>query len=471
MNNLTTSIKFAEVMIETWARRRFVLRFVLLISSALIVAVSPGQAQISASAQKTITLEELQQMALQDNPTFAQSAANIQAAEGRKKQSGLYPNPTVGYQGEQIRGGSFHGGEQGFFVQQDIVLGGKLGLNRKIFDQELKQAETEAEEQKLRVVTNVRMVYIQALAAQQTLELRQNLGKLADDAVETSHQLANVGQADAPDVLESEVEAQQAQLAVTMAEQNQQRVWKALAAVVGNARLPLMKLEGKLEDTPPVNADELVEKIVNESPAVRIAEISVKRAEAALAREKRETIPDLQLRGGMQQNGELLSQPSGRPVGLQGFADVGVRIPIFNRNQGNIATAKADAERAKREVERVKLVMRERAATVVQNYTFSQSAVDRYKNQMIPRAQKAYELYTKKYQNMAAAYPQVLISQRTLMQLEVSYVNALESFATSSLSLQSYLLTDGLEAPAQPEGIDQPVREVNLPMQSAASPQ
>src|SRR5256885_12386504 len=194
-----------------------------------------------------------------------------------------------------------------------------------IFDQELKQAETEAEEQKMRVVTNVRMSYIQALAAQQMLELRHNLSKLADEAVETSHQLANVGQADAPDVLESEVEAQQAQLAVTMAEQNQQRVWKALAAVVGNPRLPLTKLEGKLEDTPPVNADELVEKIVNESPAVRIAELGVKRTEAALARAKREPIPDLQLRGGMQQNGELLSEPNGRPVGLQGFAEVGVR--------------------------------------------------------------------------------------------------------------------------------------------------
>jgi cobalt-zinc-cadmium efflux system outer membrane protein len=437
----------------------------------LFVVAWPGRAQTPASEQKTITLEELQQMALQNNPTFAQSAANIQAAEGRKKQSGLYPNPTVGYQGEQIRGGSFRGGEQGFFVQQDIVLGGKLGLNRKIFDQELKQAETEAEEQKLRVVTNVRMSYIQALAAQQTLELRQNLSKLAGDAVETSHQLANVGQADAPDVLESEVEAQQAQLAVTMAEQNQQRVWKVLAAVVGNPRLPLMKLEGKLEDTPPVNADELMEKIVNDSPTVRIAELGVKRAEAALAREKREPIPDLQLRGGMEQNLELLSGPNGRSVGLQGFADVGVRIPIFNRNQGNIAMAKADAERAKREVERVKLVLRERAASVVQNYTFSQTAVDRYKNQMIPRAQKAYELYSKKYQEMAAAYPQVLIAQRTLMQLEVSYLTALESFATSSLSLQSYLLTDGLEAPSQPGGIDKPVREINIPLQMGASPQ
>ena len=286
----------------------------------------------------------------------------------------------------------------------------------------------------MRVVTNVRMSFIQALAAQQTLELRQSLSKLAHDAVQTSRQLANVGQADAPDVLEAEVEAQQAELAVTMAEQNQQRIWKALSAVVGNPRLPLMRLEGKLEDTPPVNADELVEKIVNESPAVRIAELGVKRAEATLARARRESIPDLQIRAGMQQNGELLSEPNGKPVGLQGFADVGVRIPIFNRNQGNIVTAKADLERAEREVERVKLVLRERAASVVRNYAFSQTAVDLYKNQMIPRAQKAYEMYAKKYREMASAYPQVLIAQRTLMQLEVSYITALEIFATSSVS-------------------------------------
>jgi len=240
---------------------------------------------------------------------------------------------------------------------------------------------------------------------------------------------------------------------------------------VGNPRLPVMKLEGNLENTPSINADELVEKIVNESPAVKIAELGVKRADAALAWEKRQPIPDLQLRGGMEQNGELLSEPRGRAVGLQSFANVEVTIPLFNRNQGNIATAKAEAERARREVERVKLVLRERAASVVQTYTFSQTAADRYKNQMIPRAQKAYEMYSKKYQAMAAAYPQVLIAQRTLMQLEVSYINALESFATSSLSLQSYLLTDGLEAPAQPGGIDRPVREVNLPFQMSASPQ
>jgi len=444
--------------------------WIICLAGILFVASSLLQAQAADQTQKIITLEELEQMALQNNPTLAQSAANIRAAEGRRKQSGLYPNPTVGYQGEEIRGGSFRGGEQGFFVQQDIVISGKLGLNRKIFEQEKKQAETEAGEQKLRVLTNVRMSYIQALAAQQTLELRQSLSKLAQDAVETSHQLANVGQADAPDVLESEVEAQQADLAVTMAEQNQQRVWKELAVVVGNPRLPLTRLKGNLEETTPVNPDDLVENIVNESPVVRIADFGVKRAEAALARAKREPIPDLQFRGGMQQNREL-SETSGQPVGLQGFAEVGVQIPIFNRNQGNIAASKADLERAQREVERVKLVLRERAARVVQNYTFSQTAVERYKNQMIPRAQKAYDMYMNKYHDMAAAYPQVLIAQRTLMQLDVSYVNALESFATSSLELQSFLLMDGLEAPSQPGGTDQPVREVNVPFQMSTSSQ
>jgi cobalt-zinc-cadmium efflux system outer membrane protein len=449
-------------------------RFLLAVCSFLLFANTTVRAQTQTPtgataadpSQKTISLEELQQMALQNNPTFAQAAANIRAAEGRKQQSGLYPNPTVGYQGEQIRGGSFRGGEQGFFVQQNIVMAGKLGMNRNIFEQEKKQAETEADEQKLRVITNVKMSYIQALAAQQTLDLRRDLSKLTQDAVETSRQLANVGQADAPDVLEAEVEAQQADLAVTMAEQNQQRAWKELAAVVGNAKLPLLRLEGSLEDTPAIDADGLVEKIVNDSPAVKIAELGVKKAEASLARAKRETIPDLQLRAGMEQNRELLDT-TGQPTGLQAFADVGVQIPIFNRNQGNIAASKADVERAQREVERVKLSLRERAASVVQSYAYSQTAAARYRSEMIPRAQKAYEMYAKKYQEMAAAYPQVLIAQRTLMQLQVSYVNALESFATNSVALQSYLLTDGLEAPSQPGEIDRPVREMNVPLQSS----
>jgi cobalt-zinc-cadmium efflux system outer membrane protein len=422
----------------------------------------PAPAREQASTPTGLTLAELEQMAVSNNPTLAQAAAEIRAATGRKLQSGLYPNPTVGYQGEQIRGGSQGGGEQGFFVSQDIVLGGKLGLNRRVFDQEKKQAEAEAEEQRLRVINGVRMFYYQALGAQEMLDLRHKLSKLAEDAVQTSRQLGNVGQADQPDVLQAEVEGEQAELAVVAAEQNQLRAWRALAATVGKPQMPLTHLAGNLEDLPENSPDQWLQAIVQESPAVKIAELGVLKAEASLARAKREPIPDLQLRGGLQQNREL-DATTNRPIGLQGFAEVGVQIPIFNRNQGNVQASRADVERAQREVQRIQLVLRERAAALLQNYVTSRSTVEKYRNRMIPRAQKAYDLYVKSYGGMAAAYPQVLISQRTLFQLQTDYITALENLWGNSIALKGFLLTDGLEAPSRAGEMDQPVRELNVP--------
>jgi cobalt-zinc-cadmium efflux system outer membrane protein len=422
----------------------------------------PTPPQEQASTPTGLTLGELEQMALSNNPTLAQAAAEIRAATGRKLQSGLYPNPTVGYQGEQIRGGSQGGGEQGFFVSQDIVLGGKLGLNRRVLEQETKQAEAEAEEQRLRVVNGVRMFYYQALAAQEMVDLRHKLSKLAEDAVQTSHQLGNVGQADQPDVLQAEVEGEQAELAVVAAEQNQVRAWRALAATIGKPQMPLTHLAGSLEDLPEDSPDQWLQAILQESPAVKIAALGVVKAEASLARAKREPIPDLQLRGGLQQNREL-DATTNRPIGLQGFAEVGIQIPIFNRNQGNVQASRAGVERAQREVQRVQLVLRERAATLLQNYVTSRSTVERYRNHMIPRARKAYELYLKSYSGMAAAYPQVLISQRTLFQLQTDYIAALENLWGNSIALKGFLLTDGLEAPSRAGEMDQPVRELNVP--------
>jgi len=423
-------------------------------------ATTPPQEK--TSAQTGLTLSDLEQMALTGNPTLAQATAEIRAATGRKLQSGLYPNPTVGYQGEQIRGGAQGGGEQGFFVSQDIVLGGKLGLNRQVFEQEKKQAEAEGEEQRLRVTNSVRLFYYQALAAQEMVDLRRKLSQLAEDAVKTSHQLGNVGQADQPDVLQAEVEGEQAGLAVVAAEQKQLRVWRALVATVGQPELPLTLLAGSLYELPDDNPEQWLQAILQDSPAVKIAQLGVLRADASLARAKREAIPDLQLRGGLQQNREL-EATTNRPIGLQGFAEVGVQIPIFNRNQGNVQASRADVERAQREVQRIQLVLRERAAVLIQNYVTSRATVEKYQNRMIPRAQKAYDLYVKSYGAMAAAYPQVLISQRTLFQLQSDYVAALETLWGNSIALRGFLLTDGLEAPSRPGGMDQPVRELNVP--------
>jgi cobalt-zinc-cadmium efflux system outer membrane protein len=240
-------------------------------------------------------------------------------------------------------------------------------------------------------------------------------------------------------------------------------MWKSLAAVAGKPDLSFSQLDGNLEDLPNVDTDEWLQKLLTDSPAVKIAELGVARAEAQASRARREPIPDLQLRGGIEQNRELM-ESSNRPVGLQGFAEIGIRIPLFNRNQGNIQAAKAEVERAQLETKRVQLLLRQRLASTVQSYLTAKLTVERYRNQMIPRAARAYKLYLAKYNSMTASYPQVLIAQRTLFQLRTDYIMALETLWLNSIALKAFMLTDGLEAPTSPTEMDRPIRETNLPM-------
>src|SRR5437773_11442099 len=291
------------------------------------------------------TLEQAEKIAGEANPTLRQTEAEIRASKARLQQSGLYPNPTVAYTGDEIRGGSVGGGKQGFFVQQTMVTGGKLGLSRGVFGKDVKLAELEGEEQKMRVQSAVKMAFLRVLAAQELLYARRDMSMIAQDAVETRRRLLNTGQADETEVLEAEVESQRMRMTARMQENTLRDEWRSLTAVIGQPDLPLTTVGGDLEKGwPEANEEEAMEAIAKESPAVRIADAAEARAQAVLARAKRESIPDIQLRGGMEYNNELLgSAPIAK--GWEGIAEVAVQIPLFNRNQGNVSAARADLDR------------------------------------------------------------------------------------------------------------------------------
>ena len=415
------------------------------------VALAPREsAAIAQAAQSAaMKLEDLEKMALENNPTLAQAEANRRAAEGLAKQAGLYPNPTTGYYGDEIRGGHSGGGKQGGFVSQTIVLGGKLPAARRVAQLQSNEVETSVRIQRLRVLTSVRLSFYQVLAAQRLVEVRQSLVKLAADATQTSLQLSNVGQADRPDILQAEVEQQQVMVGLRIAEQNLLASWRVLAAVVGKPGLSLTHLEGDLDAIPEVTYEESLATMLRESPEVKLAEQAVERAEASLVQARKAPIPDLQVTGILVQNFEPL-EPTLRPTGMQGGAQIGVQLPIFNRNQGNITAARGEIESARQALLRIKLQLQRELAGMFRDYTAAAAIVQQYKTEMLPRAEQAYRLYRANYQKMAGAYPQVLISQRTLFQLEAEYVQALENAWHSALAIRGFGLIDGLAEPVNP---------------------
>lgn len=398
-----------------------------------------------------LRLEDLESMAMQRNPTLAQAEASIRAAEGRRRQAGMFPNPIAGYFLEEFAFRSpGESAEQGVFIEQTIPLGGKLSKARRVFALEKDQAVILAEAQRLRVTNSIRVLYYETLGTQRLVELRDDLSQLAREAVDITKELYNVGQADRPDQLEIEIEAERSEIDFLRAQNDWHRSWQPLAAMVGNPGLTPARLAGNPEEElASLNDAQLLDTLLSQSPELKVAQAGVERSRAMLARARAERIPDLFLRGGLGYNyerfGPMSPSLAGRRKGPEGRLEVGVSVPIFNRNQGGIAAAESEMAIAEGDLQRLQLVLRSRFASGFREYRNAHQMVERYRTQVVPRARQAYQMYLSSFRQMAAAYPQVLIAQRTLFQVEVEYARAVVLLQQSAVGLRGFLLEGGLD--------------------------
>jgi cobalt-zinc-cadmium efflux system outer membrane protein len=417
-----------------------------LVMTALLALTASGIA-MEAQAQVTLTLADLEQRALAQHPAIAQAAAQVDAAKGRAAQAGMLPNPTVGYVGDEISGGAVNrGGEHGFFVEQTIPLGGKLARGRDVFAREADTAQAATDTERQRVLTAVRRAYRAALIADRRVAVRDQLARLATEAVRTAGQLFNTGVADKPDTLAAEIEAQRAQLALVDAQNMRRRVLRELGLLVGDPALaprassapPAFTLAGSADEPLPAIAEEaMLAQTLTDSPEIEAARRDTRRADAALGQARREAAPDLVLRAGPRYNRELLERES-KPVGWEGSFEVGITLPLFNRNQGGIAAAGAEVARSKAAVRQTELTAAARVADAFAEYDTARRTVDIYQREILPRASEAYALYRRSYEQMAAAYPQVLMAQRTLFQSQDQYLDALDRAWEAAITLQGF---------------------------------
>jgi cobalt-zinc-cadmium efflux system outer membrane protein len=421
----------------------------LALLAALILIGGPAQAQTPGPTAPAMTLEQLEQLALQNNPTSTSAAAGIDAARGRTRQAGALPNPVIGYSGEEIKTGDLdRRGEHGFFVEQTIPLGGKLRLSQNVFQKTIEQAEAVRDLQRLRILSSVRQAYYSVLLIERRIEVQERLAALASEAVGVTAQLFNVGAADRPDYLEIEVESRRLQLRLNRSRNERFALRAQLAALTGVREVADRPLAGTIDAAiPNLEREQVVRTLLEQSPELRAARADLERTRAVTARARRETFPDLFLRGGSAYNRER-GEETGRPIGWEGTLEAGVSVPLFNRNAGGIAAARADETRAQAEVTRLELALQSRAASQFADYLTALRDAEAYRSEILPRAEEAYRLYLSRYREMAAAYPQVLVAQRTFFEMSTEYLESLSEAWRAALQLQGFLAGDGLDAPA-----------------------
>ena len=418
---------------------------------SFVVMTASAYAQTPTAAAVPLTLADLEQLALQNNPTRVGAQATLDAAMGRARQAGAWPNPLLGYSGDQLtRTGLDPWGQHGFFVDQTIPLWGKLRLSRDVFVQTAERAQAGVDLQRQRIVSSVRVLFYATLMAERRVQVNEGLVTIGSDAVGVTAQLFNVGAADRPDFLEMEIEAARVQVSLNEARNDVFALRQELAAEVGSADVAGRPLVGSIDQSiPELERESVIRALVEESPQMRAARAEIARARAVTARAKREPYPDLFLRGGAGYNREL-GGLSGQPIGWVGQVEAGMTVPLFNRNQGGVLAARAEETLAESELRRVELSLRAAAAAQFATYLTALRSTEVYRDAILPRAEEAYRLYLTRYREMAAAYPQVLVAQRTLFQMSREYLDTLDRSWQSALRLQGLLPGDALESPGGP---------------------
>lgn len=384
---------------------------------------------------QTMSLSELEQIALSNNPTLALQRAEVEKERGNWTQVGLYPNPTVGYVNSTT---SSNGATQsnGILVQQTFITAGKLDKARATETYGIQTTELQLDAQQMRVINDVKLRYYDVLGAQEQLRLVKEITQLSQQTLDAAKRLYKAEQVPRTDLLQAKAQDATVRAALTNAQIAYETAWKKLAVIVGCPELPASQLMRPEDDLPEFDLESEWQRLLSESPQLLTAESQIGVARGQLASAEAVPVPDVTLQFVTDYNS----------VGDYATFNtlVALPFPLFNRNQGGIYNAVSEVNRSERELERVRLVLRDQLISSYRDYMLARNQAEQMRNEVLPDLREALELMIKGYENGQFSFLAVLNAQQNNFQSNLEYIDALNRAHRLSVEISGLQMTGGL---------------------------
>jgi cobalt-zinc-cadmium efflux system outer membrane protein len=380
------------------------------------------------------TLEALSDLALSSNASIREAWAQVRSARGTAVQVGLYPNPTFNASSPQLAGSD---SQWNGFLTQEFVTKGKLRISRTAAMRAAQQAELQYTRRRFDVLTNVRTQFYSALIAQERREVLRNLLTIASASRESAEKLERAGYGTRTDTLLLRIEQDRSQLALDNGETQLRSAYQQLAATVGMPELVVSAVTADLKaPLPDFEYEALRQGVVTQNALAQVAQLEISRSRILLQRAIVEPFPNVIAMGGYQR------QIGVDPVLNQGIFQVTVPLPLWNRNQGNIAAAQANVTAASQQYGRVQNDLSLRTAQALAEYHASVQQVERYEKEILPRAEELLHISLQGYSAGEFDFLRLLAAQRTLLDSNLMYVNAQETRWLAAAQIAGLLQSD-----------------------------
>lgn len=407
------------------------------------VAQSPQQVTLDDDKPQTVTptptgdlaLRDAIALALEYSPSFQAYSLDIRVAEARAIQAGVWANPELEAEVENIAGrdrlSGIDAAETTITLAQIIPIGGDIQRRRDLAGIRVQRANWDYEAARIGVLAEVAQRFVEALATDRRLALANQELELARETERVVTQRVAAGDASPVEQIRVMVPVVIAEVEVKQAELMRDAAYRRLTLTWGGREVTFDRLVGDLDVTEPVRDPSLLVKYINSSPVVAswAMQISERVAERRLA--EAEAMPDLTGRIGLKHYSE--DDESSLVVGIS------LPLPLFDRREGDILAVRlgeAAAVKRRRDAElRIESMLSTAYAELIASHTES----DALRNRVLPAAKRAYEVTREGFNQGGLPFLDVLDAQRTLFQLQRRYLETLVVYHTAVVEIESLI--------------------------------
>jgi cobalt-zinc-cadmium efflux system outer membrane protein len=373
-------------------------------------------------------------LAIERDPRMGLAELASEAAEGRIDQANLRPNPVVGAEVENFLGtgpvSGIHGLEVTIGISQVYETAGKREKRTTLARVEREQVEWQRELILAEIETDVRKAFVSVLLAQELVSLREQQLALAERSASETARLVEAARSPQVELARASLAISQQRISVDRANRQLASAQSALASLWGVAPSPEFTVAGDigLDQTLP-SLQDLISKLQGTAPIAQFEAITRSR-EAALEVERALAKPDFEVFGG----GRYFNENSG-DVGF--VFGIEIPWPIFDKNQGNIRTARAQVLAVQNQQEATSRNLFVRLSRAYQQLTSAHAEANAIESDLIVAAEQTLTDTEVGYQRGQFTLLAVLESRQTLFDVREAYLDAIIRYAEAKAEIEA----------------------------------
>jgi cobalt-zinc-cadmium efflux system outer membrane protein len=368
-----------------------------------------------------ITINDLLMIARLNNPTLAQMHQLIEMAHGQLEQAQVYPNPILGLSFEDMPADDFdfNRSTNKISITQPIIIGNKrtaaISASKVNIDARSLALISKSRE----IVGEIYEIYVEIIYQKQAHLLYNKLLVLANQTLSTATIRFEARAVLEAEVIKAQIEVHTLTLGKDRLHHQRIAMIEKLQATLGNKEITFDQIVGELStDTADINLDDLKSQVKKNHPTILAAKKEVKSLGYRVEQAQAERLSDVNL-----------TVAFGRDEAINENiveAQIGIPLPIFDTNKGNIHVAQSLHRRA---MHHERSITGRLLATLASEYALYMTAkreVEMLKNKVVPAAQKSLEQIQSAYSAGRMDLLDLLDAQRTYANAQLSLLASIK---------------------------------------------